>query len=150
MCHRLQGKSKSKMPRAPLRKPRNGISLCWVQCYPSVMLQTKCHRKRLDLWLSEAGGGGSGDRMKVIKRYNLPVINSTRVVTCCCCCLLADLSPTLLWPHGLQPARLLCPWVFQVRVLEWVAISSFRGSSQTRGRSRTSYTSCIARRILYC
>ena len=39
----------------------------------------------------------------------------------------------LLWPHGLQPTRLLCPWgfpgkstahgVFQARVLEWVAIA---------------------------
>ena len=25
--------------------------------------------------------------------------------------------------HGLQPTRLLCPWDFQARVLEWVAIS---------------------------
>jgi len=28
-----------------------------------------------------------------------------------------------LWPHGLQPTRLLCPWVFQARVLEWGAIA---------------------------
>ena len=28
-----------------------------------------------------------------------------------------------LQPHGLYPARLLCPWIFQARVLEWVAIS---------------------------
>ena len=26
-------------------------------------------------------------------------------------------------PHGLQPTRLLCPWGFQARVLEWVAIA---------------------------
>ena len=29
-----------------------------------------------------------------------------------CCYLFADSSLTLLWPHGLQPARLLCPWDF--------------------------------------
>ena len=29
--------------------------------------------------------------------------------------------PTL-GPHGLQPARLLCPWVLQARMLEWVAM----------------------------
>ena len=31
----------------------------------------------------------------------------------CCrifCCLVAKSCPTLLWPHGLQPARLLCPY----------------------------------------
>ena len=32
--------------------------------------------------------------------------------------------PDSLWPHGLQPTRLLCPWDFP---REWVAISSFRG-----------------------
>ena len=26
-------------------------------------------------------------------------------------------------PHGLQPTRLLCPWDFQARVLEWVSKS---------------------------
>ena len=27
-------------------------------------------------------------------------------------CLVAQLCPTLLRPHGLQPARCLCPWGF--------------------------------------
>ena len=27
--------------------------------------------------------------------------------------------------HGLQPTRLLRPWVFQARVLEWVSIAFF-------------------------
>ena len=26
-------------------------------------------------------------------------------------------------PHGLQPTRLFCPWIFQARVLEWGAIA---------------------------
>ena len=29
-----------------------------------------------------------------------------------CCCLVAQSCPTLSWPHGLKPARLLCPWDF--------------------------------------
>ena len=28
-----------------------------------------------------------------------------------------------LRPHGLQPTRLLCPWIFQATVLEWGAIA---------------------------
>ena len=28
----------------------------------------------------------------------------------CCCCLFPESCLTLLWPHGLEPARLLCPW----------------------------------------
>ena len=51
--------------------------------------------------------------------------------------------PDSLQPHGLQPTRLLCPWDFpgQVRILEWVAISFSRGSSQPRDRTRISCTS---------
>ena len=29
-----------------------------------------------------------------------------------CCCLVSKLCLTLLWPHGLLPVRLLCPWDF--------------------------------------
>ena len=35
-------------------------------------------------------------------------------------------------PHGLWSDRLLCQWDFQARMLEWVAVSSSRGSSQLR------------------
>ena len=31
-----------------------------------------------------------------------------------------------LWPHGLQHARLLCPWIFPGKNTEWVAISFSR------------------------
>ena len=50
----------------------------------------------------------------------------------------------LLWPHGLQPTRFLSPEVFQVRILEWVVISSSRGSSRPRDWTHVSCISCIA------
>ena len=39
--------------------------------------------------------------------------------------------------------------IFQVRILEWVAISYSRGSSQHRGGTHVSCVSCIGRWILY-
>ena len=30
--------------------------------------------------------------------------------TSCSCCLVASVVSNSLWPHGLQPTRLLCPW----------------------------------------
>ena len=48
-----------------------------------------------------------------------------------------------LWPHGLYSTRLLCPWDFQARVLEWVTISFSRGSSWPRDQTQVS---CIAGR----
>ena len=52
-----------------------------------------------------------------------------------------------LQPNGLEPTRLLRPWDFQI--LEWVPISSSRGSSQPRDRTNVSCISCIGRPILY-
>ena len=37
-----------------------------------------------------------------------------------------------LQPYGLQPTRLLCAWILQARILEWVAMPSSKGSSQPR------------------
>ena len=39
--------------------------------------------------------------------------------------------------------------IFQARILEWVAISFSRGSSQPRAQTQVSCVSCIGRRILY-
>ena len=51
-----------------------------------------------------------------------------------------------LGPHDLSPISLLCLWFFQARVLEWVAISFFRGSSWPRDWT---CVSCIGRWILH-
>ena len=39
--------------------------------------------------------------------------------------------------------------IFQAKILEWVAISYCRRSSQPRGRTHVTYVSCIGRQILY-
>ena len=39
--------------------------------------------------------------------------------------------------------------ILQPRLLEWVAVSSPRGSSHLRDRSRVSWVPCIGRRVLY-
>ena len=51
--------------------------------------------------------------------------------------------------HGLQPARLLCLWIFPARTLKCVATSFSRGSSQTRDWTCVSCVSCIGRQFLY-
>ena len=50
-----------------------------------------------------------------------------------------------LWLNELQPARFLCPWNSQTRILEWVAISFSRGPSQNRDWKHISY---IGREIM--
>ena len=54
---------------------------------------------------------------------------------------------TLFDPSDLSPPGSSDHGVLQARVLEWVAISSSRGSSQPRDWT---WISCIGRQILYC
>ena len=39
--------------------------------------------------------------------------------------------------------------ILQVRILEWVAMPSSRGSSPPRDQTCVSYISCISKRVLY-
>ena len=52
--------------------------------------------------------------------------------------------PNSLPSDGLQFTRLLCPGIFQARILEWVAVPSSRGSSQPPDQT---YVSCFAGRF---
>ena len=61
----------------------------------------------------------------------------------------AQLFPTLCDPHGLGPPASSVHGIFQARILEWVANSYFRGSSQPRDQTHISCVSCICRQILY-
>ena len=44
-------------------------------------------------------------------------------------CQVASVVSDSVRPCGPQPTMLLCPWILQVRILEWVAMPSSRGSS---------------------
>ena len=67
-------------------------------------------------------------------------------VTRCCYCLVAKLSLTLCNPMDYSPPGSSVHGVFQARMLEWVAISSFKVSS--RPRDQTSI-SCSGRQMFY-
>ena len=56
---------------------------------------------------------------------------------------------TLLWPRGLWPAKLLCPWDFPGKNTKRVTISFSRGSSQPKDQTHLSSVSCIGRQILF-
>ena len=66
----------------------------------------------------------------------------------CMCANLLQSCPTLR-PHGLSPARLLCPWDSSGKSTGVVAMPSSRGSSRPRDQTRISYVSCIGKQLLY-
>ena len=64
-------------------------------------------------------------------------------------CLLIHFSPVQLFFDTMDytPPGFCVHGILQAIILEWVALSSSRGSSQPRGRTRVSCGSCIAGRF---
>ena len=63
------------------------------------------------------------------------------------CAKLLQLCPTLCAPMDTQAS--LSARLLQARVLECIAVPSFKGSSRPRDRTHDSYVSCIGRLVLY-
>ena len=63
--------------------------------------------------------------------------------------LCAQSCPTLCNPMDWSPPGSSIHGILQARILEWVVISSSRGSSQPRGRTHISCISCNGRQVLY-
>ena len=83
------------------------------------------------MWWGQKNEGKKNDSM--ISCYNTHVLYSLSCVWQTVCNLM-DSSPAGSSVHG----------VFQQRILGWVAILSFRGSSQSRYQTHISCLSCIA------
>ena len=66
-----------------------------------------------------------------------------------CVCVLTQLCSTLCDPLDCSLLSSSVHGILQARILESVAISFSKGSSQPRDRNRVSFISCIGRQILY-
>ena len=63
--------------------------------------------------------------------------------------MIAQACPTLCDPMNCSPPGSSLHGILQARILQWVAISSSRGSSWPRSNPHVSCGSCIGRQILY-
>ena len=61
----------------------------------------------------------------------------------------AQPCPTLCDPMDCSLPGSSVHGIFQARILEWVAVSFSRGSSQPRDQTHASYVSCTGRQVLY-
>ena len=71
------------------------------------------------------------------------------VCVCVCVCKVAQSCPILCNPMDCDPPGSSVLGILQARILEWVAISFSRGSSQLRYGTHVSYVSCPGRQGLY-
>ena len=63
--------------------------------------------------------------------------------------LVTQSRPALYNPVDCSPPGSSVERISQARIVEWVAISSSRGSSQPRDQTQVSYVSCSGRWVLY-
>ena len=63
-------------------------------------------------------------------------------------CMLAQSCPTLCNPMDFSPPGSSVHGILQARILEWVAISSSRGSSPPRDQTCVSYISCTGQKYV--
>ena len=70
-------------------------------------------------------------------------------LVCMHACTVAHLYPSLWDPMDCSPLGSSVQRILQARILECVAISSSRGSSRPRDRTRVSCISCLGRQTLY-
>ena len=66
-------------------------------------------------------------------------MHAKQLQSCPTLCDVMDYGPPGSSVHGIS----------QARILEWVAMSSSRGSSRPRDRTHVSYVSCVGRQVLY-
>ena len=67
---------------------------------------------------------------------------------CVCVCVCVYVQSCLTLCDLMAPPGSSVHGIFQARMLDWVAISSFRGSSLPRDQTCISCISCISRLIL--
>ena len=78
----------------------------------------------------------------------LPLSHQGRAMTVLCAKSLQSCS-TLCDPMDSSPPGSSFHGILQARILQWVAISSSRGSSRPRDGAHVSCISCIGRHVLY-
>ena len=66
----------------------------------------------------------------------------------CMCAKSPWLCPTLRSPRDCSPPGSSVQGILQIRILEWVAMPSSRGSFQLRDQTHVSYGSCFGRHVL--
>ena len=72
---------------------------------------------------------------------------SSRLICCVCMCLVTQSCPVLCHMLDCSLPGSFVHRTFQAQILEWVAISSSRGSSQPKDRTYVSCLSCTAGRF---
>ena len=85
----------------------------------------------------------------IVKKFTPPSRLCLHIDFGVCVCVSLQLCLTLCNPMDCSLPGSSVHEILQARIVEWVAMPSSRGSSQSRDPTHASYVSCIGRQILY-
>ena len=105
-----------------------------------------CHCLLLFVWSLMCWGGSAGRTLSSLWLYKPVKIEMFLARLPGCCHLVAQSCVTLLWPQGLQPTRLLCPWDFPGKNTRVGCHVLLQGIFPTQDQT---HISCISSQILY-
>ena len=107
--------------------------------------------KKIRLLLVTIWGPWIKVNRKEIARVNINILVMSKLSgqECAVLCLVTQLCLTLCDLMDCSCQAPLSMGILQVRILEWLAMLSFRGSSWPRDRIHVSYVSCIVSQVLY-
>ena len=112
---------------------------------PLLLYDIHCKYESCFLWFSQKCRRSHNQRIYCYNnRMHMPGNSyQPNLVDACGPGKLLQLCPTLCDPVGCSPPGSYVHGILQARVLEWVAVSSSRGSFPPRDRTHVSYVSCI-------
>ena len=109
----------------------------------------RCQRAWFSLW-SVGEGLLQASLGFIAGRPRVPVAFSLLPIVCSLWAARSVVSGSLQPHMDYSPPGSSVPGILQARILQWVAISSSRGSSRPRDGACFFCLSCIGRQILYC
>ena len=103
---------------------------------------------QLPCWLQDPGPDAKAATSRGLFSQ-FPQLYQIQMCVCVCVCVCVQLCLTLCNPMDYSLPGSSAHGILQARILEWIVISSSRGSSQPKVWIRVSCGSCTVRQILY-
>ena len=116
-----------------------------VFCYMQIQEDSHLQNRKKDLTRPRSAGALILDFPAARAMINVHCLSQHLL----CVCSVVQSCPTLYHPMGFSLPGSSVHEIVQARILEWVAISYSRGSSQPKDRTRVFCNSCFGRQFLY-
>ena len=144
--HRPWGECSSRLIRGPLWSP---LGKKFEPCFSYRRRGVVSNQSQSTQVGPDAAGQQPSCRALCLYIKKASSVTGVCVCVCVCVCVHVQSCTTLGESMDRSPSGSSIHWIFEARILDWVATSSSRGSSQPRNWTCVPFTFCISRWIPY-